>query len=170
MHQRPLTTLHPWLLNPNNTGAPYVVVDSGANPLIDCADKVCRLLNEYDDTAEVPWIALEPGIVRSVAENIEHRRLLGVDEAEPGSPPACTRSIRKILDGFARRGRFVLNHPEAIRTLGNDPRGFRVAIGRPVVELEAFHLIVNPTCFRPQCLATLVADSYLEWAAALCAA
>lgn len=165
MHHRTLDTLHPWLLSATNLRAPYVLVDTGATPLDDCVGKIVELLNEFDDAEDARWIHLDPTIIKMVASSHEHRRLLGIEDEGPACDPTSTCGIRRVLSGFARRGRFVINHPEATRTLANDPRGFRVAIGHPVAEIEAFHLILNPTCFRPHCLASLIADSYLEWAA-----
>lgn len=168
MHHRIQDTLHPWLLSASNFGAPYVLVDTGATPLGDCAWKIVDLLNEFDDAEDAGWIHLDPALIRQVASSCEHRRLLGVEDPEAPCDPTSTCGIRRVLAGFARRGRFVVNHPEATRTLANDPRGFRAAIGHPAAGIDQFHLILNPSCFRPHCLASLVADSYLEWAAASC--
>ncbi len=168
MHQSPLEALHPWLLSATNIGVPYVVVDTGATPIKDCTEKIAGLLNEFDDAGDAQWIHLEPALIKAVASSKEHRRLLSIEDEAGSCDPTSTCGIRRVLRGFARRGRFVVNHPEATRALAGDPMGFRAAIGRPVAAIEDFHLILNPTCFRPRCLASLIADSYLEWAAAAC--
>ena len=170
MQQRVLDSLHPWLLNPTVLGSRYVVVDTGATALQGCAEKVAELLNEFDDAVDSRWIHLNPEIVRQVSSSKEYRRMLGIEEQKPPCEPTSTCGIRRVLSAFAKRGRFVVNHPEATRALNTDPKGFRAAIGNPLAGIEPFHLILNPNRFPPQCLASLIADSYLEWAASSCAA
>jgi hypothetical protein len=170
MHHRPLDSLHPWLLNGSHSGLPYVLVDTGATPINGCVEKVVSLLNEFDDVEDCGWIQLDPEMVRLVAASKEHRRLLGIETSEPVCDPTSIAGLRRVLAAFAKRGRCVVNHPEAGRTLAHDPMGFRAGIGHPVHGIEHFHLILNPSCFRPQCLASLIADSYLEWAATSTAA
>ncbi|MCH7226161.1 hypothetical protein [Haloferula sp. A504] len=170
MQQRVLDSLHHWFLNPTLLGSPYVLVDTGATPIQGCARKVVDLLNEFDDADDARWVHINAEIVRAVSSSKEYRRMLGIDEQEPSCEPTSTCGIRRVLSAFAKRGRFVVNHPEATRVLTTDPKGFRAAIGSPLAGIEPFHLILNPNCFPPQCLASLIADSYLEWAATSCAA
>ena len=170
MHYRPLDSLHPWLINAGHSGSPYVLVDTGATPIKGCAEKVVALLNEFDDAGDAGWIHLDAELVALVSASKEPRRLLGIDETTTPFDPPSTCGLRRVLTAFAPRGRLLLNHPEATRTLAKDPRGFRAAIGRPVADIEQFHLILNPDCFRLHCLASLIADSYLEWVATSCAA
>ena len=169
MHHSPIDSLNSWLLGATSLGAPYVLIDTGAPPIDTCSARVVELLNEFDDSENARWIHLDESLIRTVASSMEHRRLLGIDDAETDCQPASTRGIRQVLNAFARRGHFVVNHPEATRTLADNPRGFRAAIRRPTADIEDFHLILNPSRFSPQCLASLVADSYLEWAASDCA-
>lgn len=170
MQYRRLDSLHPWLLNAGTSGSPYVLVDTGAVPLPGCAERIVNLLNEFDDAGDAGWIHLDAELVKLVSSSKEHRRMLGIEDTDPPCEPTSTCGIRRTLTAFARRGRFVVNHPEATRTLPHDPLGFRAAIGQPVAGIEEFHLILNPDCFRPGCLASLIADSYLEWVATSCAA
>lgn len=165
MHHSSIDVLHSWLLGATSFGAPYVLIDTGAPPLDACSAKVVELLNEFDDAEDARWIHLDAAMIRAVATSMEHRRLLGIDDAEADCQPTSTRGIRLVLNAFARRGHFVVNHPEATRALADNPRGFRAAIRRPTADIEDFHLILNPSRFSPHCLASLVADSYLEWVA-----
>jgi hypothetical protein len=165
MQHRPLDSLHPWLLNGSGPGMPYVLLDTGATPVGGCVQKVVCLLNEFDEVGDFGWVPLDPDTVRSIAASKEHRRLLGIENMEPVCDPTSISGLRRVLTACARRGRCVVNHPEATRALAEDPMGFRAGIGQPVHGIDHFHLILNPNCFRPQCLASLIADSFLEWAA-----
>jgi hypothetical protein len=160
-----LTEFHHWLLAEETTGAPFVLLQTPGDGPNDCAAKVARLLNEFDEESGGNWIALTSQVVHAIAADPAQRRLLGVDDPCPNCPPTSRCGLRKVLTAIAQRGHVVFDDALAFEATQEEPNGFRAAIGIPSKEAESFHIILNPTRFQSRCLAPLIADSFLEWTA-----
>jgi len=160
-----LTQFHHWLLIEASEPAPFVLLHTLAGAPLQCAATITRHLNEFDETGTGPWLAPAPDLIEAIASDPAQRRLLGVPEPCPACGPTSRCGLRRVLERLARRGRVVLDHPEAMRATAELPRGFRVAIGRPPEGLDPYHLVINPEHFGARCLAPLIGDCFLEWAA-----
>ena len=160
-----LTEFHHWLLAEENTGAPFVLLNTPCDGPIGCAAAVARLLNEFDEESGGNWIALTPQIVHAIAADPAQRRLLGVADSCGKCPPTSHCGLRKVMTAIARRGHVVFNDTLALEATEDEPNGFRASIGIPLDAAESYHIILNPLHFHARCLAPLVADSFLEWMA-----
>jgi len=159
-----LTDFHHWLLSGDTSGAPFLILYTREQPSISCAASVARHLNEYDDRANGNWIAINAEVVHAIAADPAQRRLLGVDAACPKCPPTSECGIRKVLVALAKRGNIVFDHPSAFAAIGDNPMGFRAAVGAPAQkDLDDYHLIIQPSAFDSRCLTSLIGDSFLEW-------
>lgn len=166
-----LTDFHHWLLSGESNQAPFLVIYTREQPAISCAAAVARHLNEFDDRSQGNWIAINAEVVHAIAADPAQRRLLGVADPCPKCPPTSECGIRKVLAALAERGHIVIDHPSAFQAVGADPRGFRAAVGAPPQEqLEAYHLIIQPSAFDSRCLTSLIGDSFLEWSNSHCLA
>lgn len=174
----PITTLtefHHWLLADSRSDGfrpltepssfPFVLLQTPGNGPNECAVKVARLLNEFDEESGGNWIALSSEVVHAITADPAQRRLLGVVEPCPNCPPTSRCGIRKVLTAIARRGHVVFDDPLAFEATKEETNGFRASIGIPQVGAESFHIILNPSRFQTRCLAPLIADSFLEWTA-----
>ena len=162
----PITTLtefHHWLLAEEPSGAPFILLDTGDFPRLDCASRIARHLNEYDDGSGGNWIAPHPGVIHAIAADPAQRRLLGLADTPEGFRATDPAGLRRIIRALAQRGHVVINHPEGRRALIDEPRGFRAALGLPESDGSGFHIILDPSGFPQQCLAPIVGDSFLEW-------
>jgi hypothetical protein len=162
----PITTLtefHHWLLAEEPISVPFILLESGDFPRLDCAARIARHLNEYDDNSGGNWIAPDPEVIHAIGADPAQRRLLGLTDLPPGTRPTDPAHIHEVLRALARRGHIIINHPEGRRALIEEPRGFRAALGIPESDGEGFHIILDPVGFPHQCLAAIVGDSFLEW-------
>lgn len=166
-----LTDFHHWLLSEEISGAPFLILYTKEQPAISCAASVARYLNEYDDQANGNWIAINTEVVHAIAADPAQRRLLGINDPCPNCPPTSECGIRKVLEGLAKRGHIVFDHPSAFVATSENPAGFHAAIGTPPQEdLEQYHLILKPSAFDSRCMTSLIGDSFLEWTHRHCAA
>lgn len=162
----PITTLtefHHWLLTEEPAGAPFILLETGEFPRLECAARIARHLNEYDDDSVGNWIAPTPEVIHAIAADPAQRRLLGLTDLPSASRSTDPHGIREVLRALARRGHIVINHPEGRRALMSEPRGFRAALGLPEADGSDFHIILDPAGFPHQCLAPILGDSFLEW-------
>lgn len=156
-----LSDFHHWLLDPQPDGAAFLAIAFATAHNPECAARISRQLNEFDAAATGAWMPVDADLILSIATEPTQRRLLGV--ADSDCPPTSPGGQRQILTALARRGHVVIDHPLATDTLRDHARGFHVAIGQPAEHAETYDLIIRPDAFRPQCLAPLIADSFLEW-------
>lgn len=160
-----LTEFHHWLLAEENTGAPFVLLNTPLDGPIGCAAAVARLLNEFDEESGGNWIALTPQIVHAIAADPAQRRLLGVSDSCEKCPPTSRCGLRKVMAAIAKRGHVVFDDPIGFEATEDELNGFRASLGIPLTAPESFHIILNPAHFHSRCLAPLIADSFLEWKA-----
>lgn len=162
----PITTLtefHHWLLAEEANGAPFILLETGELPRSACAAKIAHHLNEFDDDSGGNWVSLDSEVIHAIAVDPAQGRLIGLDDARIENSPTSASGIQRVIRALARRGHIVINHPEATAALAEEPNGFRAALGLPPSGGDGFHIILDPGGFPSQCLAPLVADSFLEW-------
>lgn len=134
----------------------------GEHPL---ARRVAGHLNEYDDRGDSPWLAVDEALLEQIAADPGWRRLLGVADSCANCPPASACGRRKILRALAGHGRVVLASPHAPAAVMEIEEAFHVGLHLDPSTFDACHLILNPERVPADCLAGIVGDVFLEWAA-----
>lgn len=134
---------------------------SGRPPAL--AEAVARYLNEYDDTASGGWAAFTPELLQLLALSAEQRSLLGLTDAIEA--PVRVMLRRRILSALARRGRAVLDCDESLSACSGLRNVFRVSLGDTPAGHACVHLALQRELFSDRSLPSIIADTYLEWAA-----
>ena len=128
------------------------------------ANGIAAYLNEYDADGDGRWLAVPPDLVPLIAEDPDHRHLLGLEhDPDPHGLPTSPYGMQKALTALASIGHVVLDSPLATAATCRLKNVFHVGLGLPPDGLAECHIILNPTLFHATCLPQIVGDVFLEW-------
>jgi hypothetical protein len=164
-----IAAFHHWLMIEPKEGAVGCAIiihgsDGRAPGLL--AQAIARYLNEFDDESDGHWMAFDPALVEAILGNPGDRRMLGIREPVADPHLAAPNLLCEVIRALATRGHAVLDTPLAAAATRDLPDTFHVALGLPADALDDCHMILNPHRFAHRCLAPVIGDTFLEWAAA----
>lgn len=157
----PLSVFHQWLLaDPaNSASACAIILHTDANyPCEDLIHKIADHLNEYDDDGDGCWLPATPELVGKIANDPNHRQLLGLTETR--NPPSTGHP--RTLAALGHRGHVVFRAPSSDAT-GNLSNTFHAGVGLPKDLPESCHLTLNANLMDQKCIAHIIGDVFLEW-------
>lgn len=128
------------------------------------AHGIASYLNEFDADSDGRWLAVPPDLVPLIAEDPNHRDLLGLTtEPEHQGLPTSPYAIQKAIAALATIGYVVLDSPLATAATCRLKNVFHVGFGLPPDSLAECHIILNPALFHASSLPQIVGDIFLEW-------
>jgi len=161
-----LSVFHQWLL------ADPACQASACAIILHCADSmpcsrliqdIAAYLNEYDDDGDGRWLPATPELVGKIAQDDNHRRLLGMPENNPDHPPDAHTGYRQTLTGLGQRGHVVFRSPGTSDQELDLATTFHAGVGRARDIKGKCHLILNSELLDQNCIAHIVGDVFLEW-------
>lgn len=158
-----LSVFHQWLLaDPARKGSACAIVlhvDDSASTA-GLIEEISKYLNEYDDESEGRWLPATPDLVGRIAQDPNHRRLLGLDENQ--NPPSSGHP--RTLAALGERGHVVLRSPSEDSTGRlNLANTFHAGLGNPKKLPELCHVTLNPELMDQKCIVHIIGDVFLEW-------
>lgn len=155
-----MSVFHQWLLaDPASKVSACAIIIHGdddpdaSNLILDIA----QYLNEYDDDGDGRWLPASDELVRKIARDANHRRLLGLDE----EPDDTTSGCRKILGALGGRGHVVFRWPGVTDDELDLADTFHAGVGHGLQ--DRCHIIVDPELMDARCVARVIGDVFLEW-------
>ncbi|WP_193214605.1 hypothetical protein [Luteolibacter marinus] len=161
-----LSDFHRWFLDGGAAHAPGIVLFGFPVLPRGLAAAVAGHLNEFDEDGGGRWTGFVPELLEQISATPAQRSLLNLGEGCRNCPPNSACGRRKVLEVLARRGNAVLEGMLAVEASANLSNIFRVSLGPAPNDGKGFHLVLQPDLFSERSLASIIGDTYLEWAAA----
>lgn len=161
----PMSIFHQWLLAEaaGQESACAIVLHGGAAAtgdqlVLDISD----YLNEYDDESDGRWLPATRELVRKVAQDPNHRRLLNMDD-DPAPDCDFETEYLNTLTALGMHGHVVLEAPEPECTITSSENAFHVGLDSGRSIKNTCHMILNPELIEPDSIAHIVGDVFLGW-------
>ncbi len=161
-----MSVFHQWLLaDPASKASACAIIlhCADSTPCSHLIQEIADYLNEYDDDGDGRWLPATPELVAKIAQDENHRRLLGMPEIDPERPPAHPTEYRQTLTGLGQRGHVVFRSPDSSHENLNFANTFHAGVGRSKDIKEKCHLILNSELLDQKCIAHIIGDVFLEW-------
>jgi hypothetical protein len=162
----PLSCFHHWLLASSAPPCPSraIVLHGGSAASLDSlVGEIAEYLNEYDADGDGRWLAVTSGLVRSIAESPDSRRLLGMPETCSDSSSESPCDLRRTLTALGSLGHVVFRSDTLQEKPLDLPAAFHAGIGSEQCGSEECHLVLNTDLVQPRNLAHIVSDVFLDW-------
>jgi hypothetical protein len=161
----PMSIFHQWLLaeTAGQETACAIVLHGGAAAtgdqlVLDISD----YLNEYDDESDGRWLPATRELVRKVAQDPNHRRLLHMDD-DPAPDCDFETEYLNTLTALGMHGHVVLEAPEPECAITSSENAFHVGLDSGRSIKNTCHMILNPELIEPDSIAHIVGDVFLGW-------
>jgi len=161
-----MSVFHQWLLaDPASKASACAIILHGDDSW-SCGrliQDIAEYLNEYDDEGDGRWLPATTELVEKIAQDPNHRRLLGMQDLPEDKHPDSREEFHKTLTALGQRGHVVFRSPGIPDGELDLPNTFHAGIERTRQVADPCHLILNPDLMDQKCLAHIVGDVFLEW-------
>lgn len=161
-----MSFFHQWLLaDPAKTSSACAIVlhIPDSRPADWLIQEITTYLNEYDDDGEGRWLPATPELVFNVANNPNHRRLLGMSDGQEEEFQGSTQELQKTLQALGKRGHVVLSAGSTRDDTLGASNAFHAGVGTAEEIPQRCHIILNPELIGQRCIAPIIGDVFLEW-------
>lgn len=161
-----MSVFHQWLLAEpaSKASACAIILHGNASLPGGCLiQEIADYLNEYDDDGDGRWLPATPELVEKIAQDANHRQLLGLGEGGFRANADSQAEFAKTLTALGQRGHVVFRSPGIPADKLDLANTFHAGIGNASDIKETCHLILNPELMDQKCIGHIIGDVFLEW-------
>ncbi len=161
-----ISVFHQWLLDEassNSSACAIILHVAESRPADRLIHEITDYLNEYDDDGDGRWLPATPELVSNVANDPNHRRLLGMSDRPAEAADDDVGELQKTLRALGNRGHVVLRSAGMMEDALETSYTFRAGVGNADEITHNCHIILNPDLMNQKCIAHIIGDVFLEW-------